>query len=48
MNRKGHEDIRVICSLFNIECTHTRIAGRSTKLFLNAEELIVLCNTLGT
>ena len=41
----------VVCSmdfksLFYVECSHTRIASRSAKLLLDAEKLIVLCNTL--
>lgn len=48
MNRKVHEDFSTIFSLFNVECSHLRIAGRSTELFLDTEKLIVLYNTLGT
>jgi len=46
MNRKVHGDFSVICSLFYVERSHLRIAGRSAKLLLNAEKLIVLRNTL--
>ena len=32
--------------LLYVECDHSRIASGSAELLLNAEKLIVLCNTL--
>ena len=34
--------------LFYMECIHSRVNSAVSKLLLNAQKLIVLCNTLGT
>ena len=35
-------------SFLDVKCAHSRIYGGVPKLFLNAEQLIVLCDTFGT